>query len=41
MICTLIRTSRFTEVHLGQLIKIGDKELILFSIDIVKSKKFA
>jgi hypothetical protein len=36
MICTLIRISRFTEVYLNQLIKIGDKEGILFSIDIIK-----
>ena len=39
MICALIGTSKFAEVHLSQLIKIGAKELALISRDIDKSEK--
>ena len=39
MICALIGTSKFAEVHLCELIKIGAKELTVISRDQIKNKK--
>ena len=39
MICALIGTSKFSEVHLTELIRIGAKQLVIISRDISKSNE--
>ena len=39
MICALVGTSKFSEVHLTELIRIGAKQLVIISRDISKSTK--